>query len=155
MAKGTYKDLLSMQADGPLFGQLMLRDLLLPDLLGQETANIAYWAGRDLARKLPVTEEDLTKLFAQVGFGTLTPTTAKKQERHYLLTGTVVETRIANFDHPDFRLEAGFLAQSLQQILGIVVEANPSVDAHKRQVDLTVALDPKSEQPVSPTSLQL
>lgn len=155
MAKGTYKDLLTMSADGPLFGQLMLRDLLLPELLGQETANIAYWAGRDLARKLPVTEEDLTQLFEQIGFGTLTPTTAKKQERHYLLTGTVVETRLANFDKPDFQLEAGFLAQSLQQILGIVVEANAVPDTRKHQVELTVALDPKTAQPTEQTPLHL
>lgn len=155
MAKGTYKDLLTLPADGPLFGQLMLRDLLLPDLLGEETSNIAYWAGRDLARQLPVAEADLTKLFEQVGFGTLTPTAAKKQERHYLLSGSVVETRIANFKQPDFRLEAGFLAQSLQQILGVVVEANAVIDAHKHQVALTVALDPKAEQPVAPEPLHL
>ncbi|MFD1393217.1 YslB family protein [Lacticaseibacillus jixianensis] len=155
MANGTYKDLLTLPANGPLFGQLMLRDLLMPALLGSETSNISYWAGRDLARKLPVTEDDLTKLFEQVGFGTLTAVSAKKQERHYLLSGAVVETRIATFKEPDFRLEAGFLAQSLQQILGIVVEANPVVETRKQQVAITVALDPKAAQPVAPEPLHL
>lgn len=147
MAKGTYQDLLALPAEGPLFGQLMLRDLLLPELLGEETSNISYWAGRALARKLPVDETELSQLFAEVGFGELTAESAKRHERVYTLAGTVVATRIANFPQPDFQLEAGFLAESLQQALGVVVEANATVDTHKQKVHLTAAMDLKAEVP--------
>ncbi|WP_125705364.1 DUF2507 domain-containing protein [Lacticaseibacillus daqingensis] len=150
MAKADYQELLALDAQGPLFGELMLRDLLLPDLLGEETSSIAYWAGRALARKLPVEEDQLTTLFERVGFGVLAPASSKHHERNYTLSGPVVQTRIANFDAPDFRLEAGFLAESLQQVLGMVVEANPTIDRRKQVVTLTAALDPKA--PVARTT---
>ncbi|WP_225046674.1 YslB family protein [Lacticaseibacillus kribbianus] len=149
MAKASYQDLLTLPATGPLFGQLALRDLVLPDLLGVETSSILYWAGRALAAKLPVAEPDIAALFEKMGFGTLAPESAKKNERHYTLSGSVVETRIQNFDEPDFRLEAGFLAQSLQQVLGVVAEANPVVDRRKKVVALTVVLDLKAPQPTA------
>ncbi|WP_461225004.1 DUF2507 domain-containing protein [Lacticaseibacillus suihuaensis] len=155
MAKASYQDLLTLPATGPLFGQLAIRDLLLPDLLGVETSNILYWAGRALAAKLPVAEPDIPALFEKVGLGTLTPEAAKRVERSYLLAGAVVETRIQNFDDPDFRLEAGFLAQSLQQVLGVVVEANPTIDRRKKTVTLTVVLDPKTEQPTADKPIAL
>lgn len=147
MAKTSFSDILTLPGTTPLGGELILRDLLLPDLLGEETSNISYWAGRSLARKLPVKETDLPALFQQLGFGELTPQTAKRQERHYQLAGTVVATRISALATPDFRLEAGFLAQSLQQIFGLVVEADAVIDAHKKQVQLTAVLDPKDPQP--------
>ncbi|WP_125709543.1 DUF2507 domain-containing protein [Lacticaseibacillus porcinae] len=151
----SYKDLLNLSATGPLFGQLMLRDLLLPDLLGKETESITYWAGRSLARRLPVSEDDLTELFTRVGFGTLAPAASKRHQRVYTLSGTTVETRIANFDAPDFRIEAGFLAQSLQQELGCVVEAHETVDRHKKVVTLTAVIDEKTPQPKTESHISL
>ncbi|WP_461214179.1 DUF2507 domain-containing protein [Lacticaseibacillus sp. GG6-2] len=155
MAKASYPELLNLSAEGPLFGQLMLRDLLLPDLLGKENEAITYWAGRSLARRLPVVEADLTTLFARVGFGTLTLAASKRHQRTYTLSGTVVATRMANFKDPDFRLEAGFLAQSLQQELGCVVEASADADRHKQSVTLTVILDEKTVQPQTQTHISL
>ena len=155
MAKASYPELLNLEADTPLFGQLMLRDILLPDLLGKETDAITYWAGRSLARRLPVAEADLAPLFVRVGFGTLTQTAEKKNQRTYLLEGTPVATRINSFEAPDFRLEAGFLAQSLQQALGFVVEANAIVERHKRRVTLTVALDEQTPEALAEDFLPL
>lgn len=146
MAKAKLSDLLNVPATTSLFGQIMLRDLLLPDLLGNEANHITYWAGRSLARKLPVQEDDLPELFNRVGFGTLQSVSAKRQERQYSLGGTVVQTRLTQLPTADFRLEAGFLAQSLQQVLGVVVEANPTIDKHKQEVLFTVVLDAKDHQ---------
>ncbi|WP_407891972.1 DUF2507 domain-containing protein [Lacticaseibacillus sp. N501-2] len=151
----SYKDLLNLSATGPLFGQLMLRDLLLPDLLGKETESITYWAGRSLARRLPVVEDDLCELFSRVGFGTLAPAASKRHQRVYTLSGTTVETRISNFEAPDFRIEAGFLAQSLQQEIGCVVEANATLDRHKQMITLTAVLDEKTPQPKTQTHISL
>lgn len=151
----SFPELLNLPATGPLFGQLMLRDLLLPDLLGKETEAITYWAGRSLARRLPVNEDDLPELFTRVGFGTLTPAASKKHQRVYTLSGTTVATRMANFTEPDFRLEAGFLAQSLQQAFGCVVEVSPTADQHKHVVTLTAVLDTKTPQPKTETHITL
>ncbi|MFD1485788.1 DUF2507 domain-containing protein [Lacticaseibacillus baoqingensis] len=155
MPKASYPELLNLPATGPLFGQLMLRDLLLPDLLGKETETITYWAGRSLARRLPVAEGDLPALFARIGFGELTASTSKRHQRLYTLSGTTVATRMANFDAPDFRLEAGFLAQSLQQTFGCVVEASAAVDMRKQVVTLTVILDEKTPQPKAESQMTL
>lgn len=155
MAKASYPELLNLSATGPLFGQLMLRDLLLPDLLGKETESITYWAGRSLARRLPVAEEDLSALFARIGFGTLTVAATKHHQRIYTLSGTTVATRMANFEQPDFRLEAGFLAQSLQQELGCVVEGSATSDSHKQVVTLTTVIDEKTPQPQAETHIAL
>ncbi|MCI1987048.1 MAG: YslB family protein [Lactobacillus sp.] len=155
MPKASYPELLNLPATGPLFGQLMLRDLLLPDLLGKETEAITYWAGRSLARRLPVAEDDLSALFARIGFGDLASTASKRHQRLYTLSGTTVATRMANFEAPDFRLEAGFLAQSLQQEFGCVVEASVAIDAHKQSVTLTAVLDEKTPQPKTETHITL
>lgn len=133
----------------PLFGQTFLRDLLLPDLLGEQQSNILYWAGRELAIKLPTAEADVPALFEQAGLGTLSLLSSKKAERHYQLTGDVVQARLDHIDQPDFQLEAGFLAQLLQQDLGIVVEANSQPDAKRHSVELIVGLDPKEAQPTA------
>lgn len=155
MAKPNYRDLLTAPAAGSLFGQLALRDLLLPDLLGEETPNISYWAGRALARQLPVAEDDLSTLFVVIGFGELAPDKATHTERRYKLSGNEVETRLTHFPEADFRLEAGFLAQSLQQVLGVVCEAHPVIDARKKIVTITAALDPTTPQPYADELISL
>lgn len=38
----------------PSFGLDLLRDYLIPELLGDEAPHIMYWAGKDLARKFPL-----------------------------------------------------------------------------------------------------
>ncbi|MFD1428966.1 DUF2507 domain-containing protein [Lacticaseibacillus mingshuiensis] len=153
--QASYPELLNLPAESPLFGQLMLRDLLLPELLGDEDTMIAYWAGRAMARRLPVEEEALPELFTRLGLGDLKAAAAKRKSRTYLLSGTIVETRLKHFSTPDFRFEAGFLAQSLQQVMGIVVEANAESDPKLKQVTVTVALDPTTPQPIAKTFYSL
>ena len=148
MTEPAYKTLMAIDQSTPLFGQLALRDILLPTLLGEEQSNILYWAGRDLAAKIPTPEADLPTLFSQLGMGNLTLQTSKKQQRQYQLSGTVVAARIKDFDQPDFQLEAGLLAQLLQQQLGVVVEANSQINRHDQLVQLTVMLDLKDHQPI-------
>lgn len=155
MAEQNYQSLMNLPGDSPLFGLLAMRDLVLPELLGTDDAAISYFAGRALARQLPVAEENLERAFTQLGFGELIPDHAKRQMRQYRLTGTTVETRIVNFKNVNFQLEAGFLAQSLQQILGVVVEANATIERHKKEAVITVALDPKDEQPLTEMTIDL
>jgi hypothetical protein len=112
MAKSDYTTLLNLPGSVSFFAITAMRDLMLPNMLGEEQHHILYWAGRDLATKLPVAESALPQLFTQVGLGTLSPLKQKRQERQYLLAGDVVATRIRTYDDPDFQLEAGFLASA-------------------------------------------
>lgn len=147
MAQTDYSNLLHTPGTAPLAGQLALRDVLLPDLLGEESHAISYWAGRAMARKLPLAEADLTAGFAALGLGALTVGKARRQAREFTLTGELVATRLRVNPDADFRLEAGFLAQSLQQQLGMVVEADATVDARHERVNLLCVLDAKDPQP--------
>lgn len=48
------------------FSVLLLRDYLLPELLGKEHHSILYWAGKQLARKIQLsTLEELISFFHQ------------------------------------------------------------------------------------------
>jgi hypothetical protein len=82
-----------------------------------------------------------------VGFGALTPLKQKRQERQYLLAGDVVATRIRTYEDPDFQLEAGFLAQALQQVLGFAVEGGSAIQRREQNVVLTVVMDNQDTQP--------
>ncbi|QVI35360.1 hydrocarbon-binding protein [Lacticaseibacillus chiayiensis] len=149
MAKSDYITLLNLPGSVSFFAVTAMRDLMLPNMLGEEQHHILYWSGRDLATKLPVDETALPQLFNQVGFGTLTPLKQKRQERQYLLAGDVVATRIRTYDDPDFQLEAGFLAQSLQQVLGFAVEGGSAIQRRDQNVILTVVMDNQDSQPTA------
>ncbi|MFB5662925.1 YslB family protein [Alteribacillus sp. HJP-4] len=92
------------------FGYEILRGTLLPELLGNEEADILYWGGKVIARKYPLeTVEDIQDFFHKAGWGELTILKRKKREMAFEL------------DHPasgeksfNFQLEAGFLAQQLE-----------------------------------------
>ena len=54
------------------FAYELLREELLPDLIGNDSDGILYWAGRNLARKYPLeTIEEVIQFFEKVGWGTL------------------------------------------------------------------------------------
>lgn len=55
------------------YGYELIREVLLPDMLGQDYADMMYWAGKKLARKFPLeSREDLPAFFLDAGWGTLT-----------------------------------------------------------------------------------
>ena len=48
----------------------LLRDHVLPSILGQHEEDILYWAGKEIARKFPVfTIEELPIFFTEAGWG--------------------------------------------------------------------------------------
>lgn len=148
MADAQYTNLINTDESTPYFGQMMLRDVMLPQLLGQSTPDIMYFAGRDLATKLPVGDEGIPDLFTAMGLGTLQIGKVKTKLRNYSLSGTPVETRIKNFTDADFQFEAGLLAQLIQQALGMTTEAISKLDRHAKTVEFTVSIDPNEEQTI-------
>ncbi|NUK30729.1 YslB family protein [Parageobacillus sp. VR-IP] len=106
------------------FGAELLRQIVLPELLGKETANILYWAGKSLARRYPLeTVSDIITFFEKAGWGTLSIVEEHKDELHVELSGDIIVARFTLHEHCTFQLEAGFLAQQIEQQKRLVTEA--------------------------------
>ena len=113
-------------------GATLIRDALIPDILGKDN-NILYWAGRRLARLFPLAkDEELPIFFEQANWGKLERVKAKK----------IVETRQKLNSACEFLIEAGFLAETIQNQLGFVTEAIIDKKTHGT-VTILVQVDTK------------
>lgn len=105
-----------------LFGYELIRTELLSKLLGKDAEPILYWAGKELARSYPLNSfEEIIYFFDHVSFGSLTRTKENRSFHEYTLSGKMVELRLAQ-KAAVFSLEAGFLAEQMQQITGMYTE---------------------------------
>ena len=124
-------------------GIVLLRDHLIPNLLGKDTPALLYWAGKQLARQLPLEDQPaLLTFFALNGFGELSLKKESRKTIVFTLTGDIVSRRLKE-DNASFSLEAGFLAQQLQSQSGAYCEAEYSVGPRKKEILFTVLTDPK------------
>ena len=120
----------------------LIRDALIPDILGKDN-NILYWAGRRLARLFPLAkDEELPIFFEQANWGHLKRAKAKKEQQYFELTGQIVETRQKLNSACEFLIEAGFLAETIQNQLGFVTEAIIDKKTHGT-VTILVQVDTK------------
>jgi len=125
----------------------ILRDALLPNLLGDESSGILYWAGKDLARQFPTSStEDLIAFFDQVGWGHLVLVKATNDLITYDLVGEPVARRSATIKNPDFMLETGFLAEQAVQHSGCISEAK-IIFQNRMRLRIAVTID--HQQPIS------
>ncbi|WP_430536142.1 YslB family protein [Listeria rocourtiae] len=128
----------------PVFGYELIRDTLLPNVLGEETPHILYWAGKELARKYPLeTLDELTDFFQQASFGDLEVISEKKDEMHLLLSGEMTALRLNNDGNVTFKLEAGFIAEQVQHQKQLYSESYEEVDKRKKTVKIIVKWDRK------------
>ena len=124
------------------FSVALLRDVALPIALGRDHTNLEYWLGKQIARQLPVSNEDqLPVIAAQADFGTLTITHDRRASITGTLTGPVVTGRLAQAATPSFALETGWLAQEWQMLTGVFTEATYSIQ--KGQVLISLHQDAK------------
>ncbi|MBM7644753.1 putative hydrocarbon binding protein [Scopulibacillus daqui] len=108
----------------PAFGYELLRDALLPELLGEELSSILYWSGRKLARQYPLdTIDDIQAFFEYAAWGQLSVISQQKDKIIFDLTSELVEARMKDNPNASFSLEAGFLAEQLQRQLNCTAEA--------------------------------
>ncbi|SMH69782.1 conserved hypothetical protein [Latilactobacillus curvatus] len=144
MTQSRYEQLAQNPQTASYLTQATLRDILLPSILGAENDAISYWAGKQLALQFPLDSfEDLCAFFEQINFGHLSLKKQKKEQYFFELTGPIVASRIADFNTPDFQLEAGFVAQILEQQLRIVTEAKATIE-NKKTVTIFVQTDSKA-----------
>ncbi|EMA6342746.1 YslB family protein [Bacillus cytotoxicus] len=115
------------------FAYELLREELLPDLIGKELNEILYWAGRNLARKYPLeTIEEVIHFFEKAGWGTLSIIEHKRREMHFQLTGPLIIEREKQKRHSSYQLEAGFIAEQIQKQRNVVAE---SYEEQKKRSD--------------------
>lgn len=137
-----FHELMDSNKQTALFGYALIRDYLLPDLTG-DNANILYWSGKKLAREfLLAAEEDLPLFFQQANWGKLQKTKSDKKQQIFKLEGTIVKQRLTNNPQADFLLEAGFIAETIQNQNGFISETIiKDVDKRKNVVTFLNQLD--------------
>ncbi|MBV7506034.1 YslB family protein [Bacillus sp. sid0103] len=98
-----------------IFGYELIREILLPEILGKDTPEILYWAGKRLARKYPLTDmEQIIDFFAKASWGQLELTKENKTEIQFELMSPIMVSRVKSKAEHFFQLEAGFLAQQIE-----------------------------------------
>lgn len=126
-----------------MFGYDLIRDILIPELLGKDTKEILYWAGKRLARRFPLHSiDELIEFFDHADWGILTVKNESKNTLELNLEGKTVSYRLQNHDCT-FQLEAGFIAQQLEQQKKVIVESYEHPSKRKEIVQFTVKWDSK------------
>ncbi|MBD8068898.1 YslB family protein [Bacillus sp. PS06] len=121
------------------FGYELIREDVLSDLLGKNAPQLLYWAGKNLARKYPLQSiEEIISFFETAGWGTLTVDRMKKNEMECHLTGELIAARIKKNAEHSFQLEAGFLAQQIQQQTNQLTESYEQLKKRALKVIFTV-----------------
>ncbi|PEB51282.1 hypothetical protein CON65_24015 [Bacillus pseudomycoides] len=115
------------------FAYELLREELLPDLIGKDLDDILYWAGRNLARKYQLESiEEVIHFFEKAGWGTLNIIEHKRREMHFQLTSPLIKERQKQKRHSSYQLEAGFIAEQIQNQRNVIAE---SYEEQKKRSD--------------------
>ncbi|MBK5442842.1 YslB family protein [Peribacillus sp. TH24] len=128
----------------PAFGYELIREVLLNDILGKDSNQILYWAGKQLARKFPLNgEQEVVAFFQNAGWGHLEIIKFSKTEMELSLTGEIISRRLDL--HPDchFQLEAGFLAEQFTLQKKFLSESTEEIKRRAKKVTFTIQWDPR------------
>jgi len=141
IVKNLYQTVMGDAEGAAYLPQLILRDALLPELLGDDHGAINYWAGKSLARRFPLgNPKDASIFFEQAGFGTLTLLKQTDHVSEWQLSGEPVKLRKRLNAEEGFTLEAGFLAEMMAQQLGVETESELA-DAPRKLRDQAVVFN--------------
>ena len=128
----------------PVFGHELIREILLNDILGPNSRQVLYWAGKRLARKFPLKNiDEIIEFFSSAGWGNLESVKSIKNEFSLMLSGEMVERRFAIDNDCHFQLEAGFLAEQISLQKGFNAEALEEPKRRAGRVAFLVQLDLK------------
>jgi predicted hydrocarbon binding protein len=128
----------------PAYGYELIREILIPELLGRDTPDLLYWAGKRIARLFPLnTVEEAYAFFQKVGWGNLEVVKQTKNEIIYQLSSELIEKRLKEKGKCTFQLEAGYLAQQYEQTKKVIAEAFEDPKRKEKKVTITVRWDSK------------
>ncbi|WP_026569766.1 MULTISPECIES: YslB family protein [Sediminibacillus] len=121
-------------------GYDILRYVCLPELLGKEAPPILYIMGKNLARKMEIgSVDEIIHFFEKMGWGKLQLIKEKRREMIWELTAEQINARQqVHLPEVDYRLEAGFLAEAIQQIKGLPCEGIEEVKPKNSSVHLSI-----------------
>ncbi|MGR3742078.1 DUF2507 domain-containing protein [Companilactobacillus sp. DQM5] len=126
------------------FSYSLLRDIVLPDILEDDSVEILYWEGKRLFTRFLdkiQSEDDLILFFTNAKFGDLKIKKSSKKEFEFVLSGDLVTQRIKS-DNPEFTLEAGFLCEFVQTVTNSYCTSHINVKA--KSVVFTIEIDHKN-----------
>ena len=127
-----------------IFGYELIREILLPEILGKDTPEILYWAGKRLARKYPLANlEAIIEFFARASWGELLIKHESKDELEFELNSPLIVSRVKSKAEHFFQLEAGFLAQQIELQKKVISEAFEHPIKKSNKVQFTVKWDQK------------
>ncbi|MFF2447766.1 YslB family protein [Neobacillus sp. NPDC058068] len=127
-----------------MFGYEIIREILLPEILGKDTPEILYWAGKLLARKFPLPDYDkVIEFFANASWGQLEIKKENKNEIEFELISPLFVSRVKSKAENFFQLEAGFLAQQIQMQQEVIAETFEHPVKKSNKVQFTVKWDNK------------
>lgn len=129
-----------------VFGYELLRGDLLPDILGKDTPDILYWAGKRLAGKYSFdTLNEIIDFFKRAAWGELTLKKDNKHEMEFELISPIMVSRVKSKAEHFFQLEAGFLAQQIENQKKVATEAFEHPVKRSNKVQFTLKWDNKDQ----------
>lgn len=132
-------ELEQLYSDGA--GYDILRYVGLPELFGEEKETLLYFLGRNIARNFEFNSlEDLSLFFEKMGLGVLELVKDKKQIKTFYLLSDAVVAKLESNIETDFRLEAGLIAEVIQELEGVDCECIESVQRRIKQIEFNVYL---------------
>lgn len=139
---------LNLQPDEPrnisLFGYELIREFVLPEILGKDTSEILYWAGKRLARKHPLaTLDEVIEFFTKASWGQLELKNERKDEIEFELISPLIVSRVKSKAEHYFQIEAGFLAQQIELQKQAIAETFEHPVKKANKVQFTVKWDRK------------
>jgi predicted hydrocarbon binding protein len=127
-----------------LFGYELIREFVLPEILGKDAPEILYWAGKSLARKHPLnTLDDIIEFFSRASWGQLEIKKERKDEIEFELVSPLIVSRVKSKAEHYFQIEAGFLAQQIQHQKQVIAETFEHPIKKANKVQFTVRWDRK------------
>lgn len=135
--KLTTSNISSLVATGAGFD--LLRYHTLPDFLGKDAPYMLYYMGKNLARQTSLEDFDqLIEFFQYMGWGELKLIQEKKNKITFHLSGHLIEKRLNQKMYPvEFRMEAGFLAETTQMLSGYTYECFEEINKSENFVELS------------------
>lgn len=139
---------LNLQSDEPrnisLYGYELIREFILPEILGKDTPEILYWAGKRLARSHPLKSlEEVIEFFSIASWGQLELKKERKDEIEFELVSPLIVSRVKSKAEHYFQIEAGFLAEQIQLQKQVIAETFEHPVKKANKVQFTVKWDRK------------
>lgn len=127
-----------------LFGYELIREFILPEILGKDTPEILYWAGKRLARNHPLNSlEEIIDFFSKASWGQLELKKERKDEIEFELISPLIVSRVKSKAEHYFQIEAGFLAQQIELQKQVIAETFEHPVKKANKVLFTVKWDLK------------